>query len=218
MSAYNLLADQEIPTCVLWMAAAKSKVKDVWYVSKTKIRILSSSLEPTHAPKITWVPWTKIQRSAARFALNDHCCTTSVTHLPHKWPLLYNKCHTPPTQMITAVQQVSHTSHTNDHCCTTSVTHLPHKWSLLYNKCHTPPTQTSLADIRKKTITTQTHFLLQNKTWSPQHFSATTSSSAMDPYPKQWSYKYIQIHAYINQYTYSFYPRLIRAWNLFPLI
>ena len=101
----------------------------------------------------------KIQRSAARFVLNDHCRTTSVTHLQHKlgWQTLEQQ-------------------------------RLQHQLTFFYTIKH------NLVNISlpKHLIVPCTH----------------TRNSDPD--------KYIKIQARINTYAYSFYPRVIRAWNLLP--
>ena len=101
----------------------------------------------------------KIQRSAARFVLNDHHRTTSITHLQRK------------LGRQTLEQR-----------------RLQHQLTFIYTIKH------NLVNISlpKHLIVPCTH----------------TRNSNPD--------KYIQIQARINTYAYSFYPRVIKAWNLLP--
>ena len=101
----------------------------------------------------------KIQRSAARFTLNDHRRKTSTTELINKlgWETLETR-------------------------------RIQHQLTFFYK-------------IKQNLINIKL----------PQHIitpcSCTRNSNTN---------KYIQIHARINTYAHSFYPRVIRAWNTLP--
>ena len=85
----------------------------------------------------------------------------------------------------------------HDHRRTTSVTHMQGK-------------------LGWQTLETRRLQHQQNKIQPLEYFSAATSRCPVHPNSKQCSNKFVPIPTRINTYAYSFYPRVIRAWNLLP--
>ena len=138
---------------------ATPKVKETAYnmLIRPKLEYATVAWNPHKQNNIDTLE--KIQRSAARFTLNDHRRKTSTTELINKlgWETLETR-------------------------------QIQHQLTFFYK------IKQNLVNINL-----------------PQHI-ITPCSCTRNSNPN----KYIQIHARINTYAYSFYPRVIRAWNTLP--